>query len=139
MGPTKANRSRLTFLALVLAQAAHSIEEYTLRLYDVFPPARFASGLVSDDRATGFVILNTALVSFGLWCYGARVRPGHPSARAWAWLWVLIELGNGIGHPAFALARGGYFPGAATAPVLLTLALYLAVELIRSRPPSGRA
>lgn len=36
-----------TFLALILAQACHSVEEYVFRLYDVFPPARFVSGLFS--------------------------------------------------------------------------------------------
>jgi hypothetical protein len=33
-------RSRTVFLVLILAQAAHSIEEYALRLFDVFAPAR---------------------------------------------------------------------------------------------------
>src|SRR5262249_13233521 len=54
------------FAALVVAQAAHSIEEYTFRLYDTFPPARFVTSLVSADRARGFVIVNVALVAFGV-------------------------------------------------------------------------
>ena len=60
------SRTRLAFLTLVLAQASHSIEEYAFALYDVFPPARFASGLVSSDLATGFAILNGAFVVFGV-------------------------------------------------------------------------
>ena len=122
-------RSRWTFLALVLAQAAHSIEEYVFRLYDVFAPARFISGLISEDLAVGFAIFNAALVLFGVLCYVAWVRPGRPAARAFAWLWILIELVNGIGHPAIALARGGYFPGVFTAPALLALSIYLAMGL----------
>jgi hypothetical protein len=122
-------RSRFTFLALILAQAAHSAEEYAFKLYDVFTPARFISGLLSDDLATGFVIANAALVSFGLWCYIARVRAGHRSAGAWVLPWVVVECGNGIGHPVIALLRGGYFPGVVTAPVLLALAIYLAVRM----------
>jgi hypothetical protein len=122
-------RSQFAFLALILAQAAHSVEEYVSRLYDVFAPARFISGLVSDDLATGFVIFNAALVLFGLWCYVARVRAGHRSAAGWAWLWIVIEFGNGIGHPVLALARGAYFPGVITAPVLLALSIYLAVRM----------
>lgn len=39
------SRSRFAFLVLVLAQAAHSAEEYIFKLYDVFVPARFVSGL----------------------------------------------------------------------------------------------
>ena len=46
-------RCQLAFLALVMAQAAHSIEEYAFALYDVLPVARFASSLVSTDPATG--------------------------------------------------------------------------------------
>jgi hypothetical protein len=112
-------RSRWGFLALILAQAAHSTEEYVFRLFDVFAPARVVSGLVSNDLAVGFALVNAGLVLFGLWCYLARVRPGHPSDRVFAWFWTGLELANGIGHSAMALSRGGYFPGVATAPVLL--------------------
>ncbi len=124
-------RSRFAFLALILVQAAHSIEEYAFRLYDVFAPARFISSLVSDDLATGFAIANSALVLFGLWCYAMRVRPQHPSARVWAWPWIAVELANGIGHPAMALARGGYFPGVVTAPGLLLVSLYTAFQMMQ--------
>ena len=37
------------FLALILAQAGHSIEEYFTQLYDVLAPARFISGLFSSS------------------------------------------------------------------------------------------
>jgi hypothetical protein len=118
------------FLALVLAQAAHSIEEYTFRLYDVFPPARFVTGLVASDRAQGFVVVNAALVGFGLWCFAWPIARRWPSARSFAWLWVGIELVNGIGHPLWSLIVGGYTPGVATAPLLLVLALALARRLV---------
>jgi hypothetical protein len=123
-------QSRWAFLALILAQAAHSTEEYVFRLFDVFAPARVVSGLlVSNDLAVGFALVNAGLVLFGLWCYLARVRPGHPSGRVFAWFWTGLELANGIGHSALALSRGGYFPGVATAPVLLGVSAYLAVKL----------
>jgi len=125
------SRTQFAFLLLILAQTAHSVEEYIFRLYDLFAPARVISSLVSDDLATGFVIANTALVLFGLWCYIARVRVAHRSAKAWVWLWVVIEFCNGIGHPIFALMRGTYFPGVVTAPVLLALSVYLAVRMSR--------
>ena len=84
-------RTRNLFLGLMVAQAAHSAEEYAFRLHDVLPPARFSSGLVSKDLALGFALVNVALVLFGAWCYWARVRPSHPSGRWWAWFWTLLE------------------------------------------------
>jgi hypothetical protein len=131
--------SQFAFLALILAQAAHSIEEYVFRLYNVFPPARYISSLVSEDLAVGFVIVNAALVLFGLWCYIARVRVNHSSALAWMWLWVVIEFGNGVGHIVIALMRGAYFPGVATAPFLLGISGYLAVRLLKIRRSSPSA
>lgn len=122
-------RTRATFLALILAQAAHSIEEYRYRLFDVFAPAHFLSGLVSGDRAVGFAIVNIVLVLFGFWCWAAQVRPGRAAGRPLAWFWALVELANGTGHLAVAAARGGYFPGAATAPLLLGISGYLVVRL----------
>src|SRR5512143_1860113 len=118
-------RARWLFLGLILAQAAHSVEEYATHLYDVLPPARFVSGLVSTDRAFGFAVVNAALVAFGLWTYLARVRSGHAAGVGWAWFWSVLEGANGVGHLVFALSRGGYFPGAWTAPLLLVLAVAL--------------
>lgn len=129
---------RAVFLWLIVAQAAHSVEEYVFRLYDVLAPARFISALVSDDLARGFAIANALLVLAGVLCYVWSVRPRRPSARAVAWFWSLLELGNGLGHSAFAVARLGYFPGVATAPALLGLSGYLLRLLGRTgTPPRG--
>ena len=117
------------FAGLVIAQAAHSIEEYTMRLYDKFPPARLVSGLVSADRQRGFLAINVALVAFGVWCLVGPVRRRSPSAVGLMWTWVGIEVVNGVGHPQWSLAKGGYTPGVATAPVLLVLAIALARRL----------
>ena len=125
--------TRLAFLLVILAQAAHSIEEYAFRLYDLFPPARFVADLFGFDRPLGFVLFNTAIFLFGLWCWFARVRPRHRSARGFAWFWALLELGNGLGHVGLALRAGGYFPGLLTAPLLLATAGWLAFRLIRTR------
>jgi hypothetical protein len=122
-------QSRWAFLALIVAQAAHSIEEYIFRLFDVFAPARFVSGLVSTNLEVGFAVANAAIVLFGLWCYFARVRTGHPSALAFAWFWTVLEFANGTVHSVLALSRGAYFPGVATAPVLLGVSAYLAFRL----------
>ena len=122
-------RARLTFALLVAAQAAHSVEEYIGRLYDVFPPARAASGLVSSNRRLGFEILNVALFALGVACV-TQVRRGR-----WAgamWIWIAIETVNGVVHPLWSIVRGGYTPGVATAPILLALAISLAAQLSTS-------
>jgi hypothetical protein len=121
-------------LFLILAQTAHSVEEYMTRLFDVLASARFISSLISSDLALGFLIFNAGFDLFGLWCWAVPVRRGWASARGFVWFWALLELGNGTGHIVLALSQGGYFPGAATAPVLLLLAAWLAVLLVRARP-----
>ena len=120
------------------AQAAHSVEEYATGLYDVFPPARFVAGLVSGDLAFGFAVANAAIVAFGLFCLALPVRAGWPSARGLAWGWACVELGNGVGHLVFAAARGGYFPGAVTAPLLLASAAWLVRALGSSGESAAR-
>ena len=127
-------RARGLFLALVLTQVAHSIEEYVFELYQVLPPARVISGYISSNLAVGFAIANAALIAFAFWCYLARVRSAHPSGRAWTWFWIVLEAANGSAHLVYAARRGGYFPGAATAPLLLGLAVALAVTLRTRRP-----
>lgn len=132
-------RFRSTFLALVAVQALHSLEEYIFELYNVFPAARFVSGLVSQDLARGFLMANLSFIVFGLWCYGWPVRRGWPSAVPLAWFWVVIEVMNGILHPTWSLVRGGYAPGVLTALILLPLALLLARQLLaeRDREPAA--
>lgn len=122
-------RFQVAFGALVLVQAAHSVEEYIGRLWESFPPARFITGLISQDHERGFVVLNLLLIGFGLWCVLWPVRRGWPSAVTLAWPWVGLEVVNGTGHTLWTLGQGGYTPGVATAPVLLVLAVYLALQL----------
>ncbi|HEV8440909.1 MAG TPA: HXXEE domain-containing protein [Methylomirabilota bacterium] len=125
-------RSRKLFLALILTQGVHSIEEYLFGLYEVLLPARVISGYISSNLAVGFAIANTALIAFAFWCYFARVRRAAPSARSWAWFWTILEAANGTAHLLYAMARGGYFPGAATAPFLLGLAWWLGTTLAKT-------
>ena len=137
MGVMVHERPRLApaFLALVCVQALHSAEEYVFRLWETFPPARMVSGLISGDLERGFVTFNLLLVAFGFWCWLIPVRRGWAAAVPLAWLWVAIELVNGIGHPAWSLLRGGYTPGVATALVLLPLALLVASRLVAVPAP----
>ena len=125
-------RARRTFALLIATQAAHSIEEYVFRLFDVLAPARWVSGLFAINPALGFAVANTLLVLFGIWCYVARIRPSHPSAAGFAWFWACLEFGNGVTHLILASLEGGYFPGAATAPLLIAVSTYLGATLARS-------
>ena len=70
------HKASIAFLVLVIAQMAHSVEEYHFRLYDVFPPVRFISGLISTDPRTGFIAFNVAFcrVRFLVLCRRARDR-----------------------------------------------------------------
>lgn len=134
-------RYKSTFALLVLAQAAHSVEEYIGRLWETFLPARLVSGLVSRDLERGFLVLNVALVAFGAWCFIWPVRREWPTATVLAWVWVAIEVINGVGHPLWSLRIGGYTPGVATAPVLLVVALYLGRQLLaieKRSPPRAQ-
>lgn len=120
------------FLGLAISQAAHSIEEFYFRLFDVFAPARYLSGLISENLALGFAIGNALVVTLAFWTYIFRVRPAVGSAKAWIWAWTLVELGNGIGHIFFAVDAGAYFPGVYTAPFLLVFSLALLYREVRT-------
>jgi hypothetical protein len=122
-----------TFLALVATQAAHSLEEYHGRLWEVFPPAAFLTSLVSADHRFGFIVINIALGAFGLWCFFWPVRHRWSAAGFFIGIWIVIETINGIGHPLWTLRERGYTPGVATAPLLLALAVSLAWQLKKAR------
>ena len=127
------SRMKAAFGALIVTQAAHSIEETVGRLWESFPPAAFLTGLVSSDREFAFILLNCALVAFGVWCFWWPIRRDWQSATSIAWFWVILETINGVGHPAWSFRQGAYTPGVFTAPLLLVLALYLGSQL-RSTP-----
>ena len=131
-GPARA------FGALIFVQAAHSVEEYLGRLWETFPPARFLTGLVAADLELGFLVINGALVAFGVWCWLGPVRRGWRSAAGFVWAWVVIEGINGVGHPVWSIVQGGYTPGVATAPLLLVLAVYLGRQLMTSSGSRAR-
>ncbi len=111
-------KGKSAFLALVGAQVFHSVEEYIFHVYDLFPPARFVISLISTDREQGFLIVNLAVIGFGVVCYWWPVRQGWPSAVPLAWLWVGVEFINAAGHPVWSLVNGRYTPGVATAVLL---------------------
>jgi hypothetical protein len=120
---------KIAFLMLVLIQGMHSIEEYFGKLWKVFQPAKILSSLVSNNLETGFLIINIGLFIFGIWSWAIPVRKDYSIARIIIWIFIVIELINGIGHPIWAIYERSYVPGVATAPILLILAVYLFNEL----------
>ena len=131
------DRVQGTFGLLILAQVAHSVEEYFGRLWESFPPARFLTGLISGDLESGFLVINVGLVAFGVWCWAVPVLRRWRSSAAIITGWAVIETINGIGHPLWSLRQGGYTPGAGTAPLLLLLSLVLFTMLRRERASTG--
>jgi hypothetical protein len=127
-------RTETVFLWLVVAQTCHSVEEYAFRLYDVFPPARWLVSLFSDDPGTGFIIFNILFDAFGFCCLLWPVRRRWRSAIPIMWVAAAIEATNGIVHPAFSIAVGGYTPGLITSLFLLPLAVMLARRVNAQRP-----
>lgn len=123
------DRRLLTFGLLILAQMVHSVEEYVGRLYIVFPPAQFVSGLIATDVRRGFIIANVTIAVLGV---GSWLLARSGRATGVMWIWIAVEMINGIGHPAWSIVHGGYTPGVATAPVLLILAVILALQLSTS-------
>ena len=103
------------------------------RLFEAFAPARFVSGLISEDLALGFAVVNAAFVGVGAWCYVGPVRAGGVAGRIAAAVWIVIELANGIAHIGIAAASGAYFSGSLTAVLLLITAACLAFSLLTDR------
>jgi hypothetical protein len=124
-------KARFGFLILVIAQLLHSIEEFVFRLYDVFAPARFVSGLISTNLRTGFIVVNLVFIVLGFWCYAVPVRRALPAAIPLMWVFIVVEILNGIGHPVISILERAYIPGTATAPVLFIIAVYLSIQITR--------
>lgn len=131
-----------SFLLLILGQVAHSVEEYVGRLWEVLPPARVVSRAFSEHPSTGFAVANVLIASIGLLCYLGPVRHSWRSAAGVAWFWVMLELGNSIGHAWLAISAGTYVPGVYTAPLLFGFSCLTAYRLLkdgRGRIESTRA
>lgn len=130
-----ARQIHIAYLLLVLAQAAHSIEEYIGRLWENFPPATYLCSLISDDLEKGFLIINFGLFVFGIGSWYFLVRKNHITAPIVIWFWIIIELINGVGHPIWAIVQGRYQPGVITAPLLLIIAILLLRSILNRSAP----
>ena len=125
---------KIFFFLLVVVQGLHSVEEYYGKLWEVFLPAKYFSGLVSNNLEIGFLAINIGLFIFGLICWLFIISNKYLYVRFFIWFWIIIEIINGIGHPIWALIENSYEPGIITAPFLLIIAIYLTILFIRFDP-----
>jgi len=121
---------KIFFLILVLVQGLHSAEEYIGKLWETFQPAKFLIGFLFKNQQTTFLIINIGVLIFGIWCWLFPVLRNYSYARVLIWIWVLIEMMNGIGHSFWSLYEEKFIPGVATAQVLLILSVYLFWQLL---------
>lgn len=125
------DKIRTALLMMVAVQAAHSIEEYAFKMYELFPPMRFLYARTPELAKPAFAVSNAMLFLLGLascWLLG---RTREKTARAIIWIWVAIQLTNFTAHVVWAFLIGGYNPGLATAPLFVPLAAYLIHQLMR--------
>jgi hypothetical protein len=132
------DRLTSSYWLLGLSQAAHSIEEMRMRLYDFFWVATgrlheiFPAVPQLRMRAETFALLNMTFITVLLGTVPA-VRARRPFALVLAGLAGAIEVANGIGHTAGASWFRGYVPGVATAPFLFVTGILVLRELGRRR------
>lgn len=125
------------YLALGLAQAAHSVEEVLTGLWKNLPAAtgwvnaRVPFIPVKEWSAEGFAAANLIIVAVML---GFSPFPFQNSTWAWKVVRVVavVEMLNGLLHMTAALLRGGYFPGYSSAIPLFFLGLMILLKMRKS-------
>jgi hypothetical protein len=97
-----------------LIQIAHFVEEWIGTFYEHFPALL---GL-RPWPALFFVIFNAVWIA--AWCASVLVtlRRASPVALFPLWFLGISAALNGVAHPLLAAARGGYFPGLWTSPLV---------------------
>ena len=116
------------YLALGLAQAAHSIEEVFTGLWRWMPIVsgqvheHFAWVPILAESPMTFIVGNMVIIAVVL-----ALSPLVFLNHTWAWFLAtviaVIETVNGLGHISAALAIHGYFSGCITAIGLLLISL----------------
>jgi hypothetical protein len=132
--PEVRRRCVVALACALVAQCAHFAEELVTGFYGRFPALL---GL-APWSATFFVAFNLAWIV--LWTLSiVGVRRGFVPALAPAWFLALALVLNGIAHPLLAWREGGYFPGLATAPIVLPFGLLACRRLAVLTRPAAQA
>lgn len=131
------NQIAWLYLALGLAQAAHSIEEVLTGLWKNLPAAtsllhaRLPFVPVLHWSAEGFAAANLGIVALLL-----GLSPFVFQHRPWALKTIrvvaVIEVLNGLIHIVPALIKGGYWPGSGSAVFLLGIGLFILIKMGRT-------
>jgi hypothetical protein len=128
-------RAVAAYAIAVAALLLHFCEELAFGFYRLFPPVVGAppwnSGVFLAFNLSWLVIF--LLAGWGL------VRQWHPALLVALFLALGASLLNGLAHLTLAALRGGYFPGAYTAPLVVAAGGYLAHRLLRARPAPTHA
>jgi hypothetical protein len=131
------HKIRVSFLILVVLQALHSMEEYTFKFYDVFPPMVFLYRNAPQMARPAFIVFNLLLVTAGLICLFVWVWPGRRGARTIVLVWIGMESFNLVAHLTWAILIRGYNPGLVTVIGFAPLVIYLSYQLIRAPAYAG--
>ena len=123
---------RAAFLAIVVLQALHSVEEYFFRLYEVFPPIVYVYRDAPQLAKPAFIVFNVLLLVAGLVCFLRWVWPGRPGAKAVMWIWIGGEAFNATAHATWWIVTPQYNPGLVTGLMFVPLVAWLAYLLRRS-------
>jgi len=115
------------YLLGIAVQCLHFCEEYLTGFQQKFP-AFF--GYEWSDRS--FVVFNLIWLSlFAFAAFGVMLK--SRIAYLIAFFFALVgEIGNGIAHLAVSIAQRRYFPGLATAPLVLVVGLALLSKLMKT-------
>ena len=131
--PESAAERLVAARALALAvgfQSVHFAEEAATGFHERFPALVGLPGI----PLSVFVVFN--LTWLGIWVASV---PGLRSARSdaffAAWFLAIAGMLNGIGHPLFAVASGGYFPGLVSSPFIGAASVWVWLRLRRATRP----
>ena len=119
------------YVAAVLVQCAHLVEEYQAGFYRVFPPVFGAD----PWSARQFLVFNLIWLTVFAVAGVGLTRRKRAAYLVAMFLALGGGVGNGLGHLALSAREGGYFPGAYTGAVALLVGSTLAYRLLRSSPP----
>jgi hypothetical protein len=127
-------RAATALVVAVLIQAIHIAEEARTGFHEQLPALLGMPAM----PFRGFIAFN--LTWLLIWCVSVPgLRAARPLAYFAAWFLAIAGVLNGVGHHAFAIAVGGYFPGLFTSPLIAFAAAWLAVRLFAAseRPAAG--
>lgn len=126
--PIDPRRVLPAYALAIIAQLLHLFEENRAGFYREFPKVLGAQPWEHSIWLTFNIVW---LLVFAAAALGLAMR-WRPAALIALFLAFGAGVLNGLGHLALASNAGGYFPGLATAPLVLAAGCYLAMCLLRS-------